>query len=160
MLATRLVRVYLHDCDEFVSEDTDVKFSVGQSQFTFKDFLRHYCKELKLRADVFPMKRVEVDNTQNLDLNTTARKNEKTMEKFSPYLNMSTYSVVQANLSHPIGAFNEAKELAALMATNDIEGDEAAVASNSKLAKDESKGKIASRPESKGNQSRKGSEGG
>lgn len=29
MLATRLVRVYLHDCDEFVSEDTDVNFSVG-----------------------------------------------------------------------------------------------------------------------------------
>jgi len=94
MLATRLVRVYLHDCDEFVSEDTDVKFSVGQSQFTFKDFLRHYCRELKLRADIFPMKRVEVHNTQNLDLNTTARKNEKTMEKFSPYLNMSTYSVI------------------------------------------------------------------
>jgi hypothetical protein len=40
------------------------------------------------------MKRVEVDNTQNLDLNTTARKNEKTMDKFSPYLNMSTYAVI------------------------------------------------------------------
>ena len=29
---------------------------------------------------------VLVDNTMNLDLNTTARKNEKTNDKFSPYL--------------------------------------------------------------------------
>ena len=60
------------------------------------------------------MKRPEVDNTQNLDLNTTARKNEKTIEKFSPYLINATYCVLQANLSYPIGSFNEEKELAAL----------------------------------------------
>jgi hypothetical protein len=63
MLATRVVRVYLQDCDEYVAEDQEVNFSKGQAQFTFKDFLRHYCRELKLQADVFPMKRVEVDNT-------------------------------------------------------------------------------------------------
>ena len=74
MMATRLVRVFLHDCDEEVPEDLEINFSVGQAQFTFKDFLRPYCRELKLRADVFPMKRVGVDNTQNLDLNTSARK--------------------------------------------------------------------------------------
>jgi uncharacterized protein YeaO (DUF488 family) len=105
MLATKLIRVYLHDCDEFVSEDTDVKFSVGQSTFTFKDFLRHYCRELKLRADVFPMKRVEVDNTQNLDLNTTARKNENNTAKLSPYYVQGTYSAMIANLAYPIGTF-------------------------------------------------------
>ena len=59
------------------------------------------------------MKRPEVDNTQNLDLNTTARKNEKTIEKFSPYLVNATYCVVQANLSYPIGSFDEQKDLAA-----------------------------------------------
>ena len=107
MLATKLVRVRLHDCDEYVTEDSDAVFSVGQSTFTFKDFLRPYCHELKLRSDVFPMKRPEVDNTQNLDLNTTARKNEKTIEKFSPYLVNATYCVLQANLSYPIGSFNE-----------------------------------------------------
>lgn len=48
MLATRLVRVYLHDCDEYVEEGLEVNFSRGQAQFTFKDFLRHYCRELKL----------------------------------------------------------------------------------------------------------------
>jgi len=109
MLATRLVRVYLHDCDEFVSEDTDVKFSVGQSQFTFKDFLRHYCRELKLRADIFPMKRVEVDNTQNLDLNTTAKKNETNAAKLSPYYVNGTYAALIANLAYPIGTFQAEK---------------------------------------------------
>jgi hypothetical protein len=114
MFATKLVRVYLHDCDEYVSEDSDLNFSVGQAQFTFKDFLRTYCRELKLRADVFPMKRVEVDNTTILDLNTTARRNEKTTEKFSPYLNLSTYAVMISNLSYPIGSFSHEKEMAAL----------------------------------------------
>ena len=113
MLATKLVRIKLHDCDEFVTEESDAVFSVGQASFTFKDFLRPYCHELKLRSDVFPMKRPEVDNTQNLDLNTTARKNEKTIEKFSPYLINATYCVIQANLSHPIGSFNMEKDLAA-----------------------------------------------
>ena len=94
MLATKLVRVYLHDCDEYVTEESEALFSVGQASFTFKDFLRPYCHELKLRSDVFPMKRPEVDNTQNLDLNTTARKNEKTIEKFSPYLINATYCVM------------------------------------------------------------------
>lgn len=106
MLATKLVKVYLHDCDEYVAADSEATFSVGQAQFTFKDFLRPYCRELKLRSDVFPMKRVEIDNTQNLDLNTTARKNEKTVEKFSPYLINATYCVLQANLAYPIGSFN------------------------------------------------------
>lgn len=40
MLATKLIRVFLHDCDEFVAEDTEMNFSQGQAQFTFRDFLR------------------------------------------------------------------------------------------------------------------------
>lgn len=108
-----MVRVVLHDCDEYVSEDADQNFSVGVASFTLKDFLRPFCRELKLRSDVFPKKRVEADHTQNLDLNTTARKNEKTIEKFSPYLINSTYAVIQANLTFPIGSFSLEKELAA-----------------------------------------------
>jgi hypothetical protein len=53
------------------------------------------------------MKKSLVDNTMNLDLNTTARKNEKTNDKFSPYLSHMTYAVIQANLSFPIGVFDE-----------------------------------------------------
>jgi hypothetical protein len=111
MLATKLLRVYLHDCDEVVSEDTDALFSVGKASFNLKDFLRPFCKELKLRSDVFPTKKPEIDTTNNLDLNTTARKNEKTIEKFSPYLINATYSVILANLSHPIGSFDHDKEM-------------------------------------------------
>ena len=80
MLATKLLRVYLHDCDEIVSEDVDAVFSVGKASFNLKDFLRPFCRELKLRSDVFPTKKPEIDTTNNLDLNTTARKNEKTIE--------------------------------------------------------------------------------
>jgi hypothetical protein len=68
--------------------------------------------ELKLRSDIFPLKRDELDNTKNLDLNTTARKNEKTVEKASPYLINATYATIIANLTRPIGQFNEEKEIA------------------------------------------------
>lgn len=67
---------------------------------------------MKLRSDVFPLKRDEVDNSQNLDLNTTARKNEKTVEKASPYLINGTFATIIANLTRPIGPFEEEKELA------------------------------------------------
>ena len=83
------------------------------------------------------MKREEVDNTQNLDLNTTARKNEKTIEKFSPYLINATYCVIQANLSYPIGSFNLEKELAALNAKD--EAKEESRRSNPTLLKKEPK---------------------
>jgi hypothetical protein len=46
-----------------------------------------------------------------LDLNTTARKNERTIEKSSPYLINATYAVITADLSYPIGSFNEELEL-------------------------------------------------
>jgi hypothetical protein len=118
MLATKLVRVFLHDCDEYTNEPA--KFSVGQASFTFKDFLRPFCHELKLRSDVFPMKREEIDNTKNLDLNTTARKNEKTVEKFSPYLINATYCVIQANLAYPVGSFNLERELTILAEKNAV----------------------------------------
>ena len=58
LLATHLVQVDLHDCDEYVTPPEDeAKFSIGQAKFTFKDLLRPNCKELKLRSDVFPVKR-------------------------------------------------------------------------------------------------------
>ena len=80
MLATQLIRVFVHDSDEFVDSDEKVHFSTGQSNFSFKDFLRQYCRELKLRADVFPVKRQVVDNTKHLDLNTSAKKGQTKTE--------------------------------------------------------------------------------
>ena len=57
------------------------------------------------------MKRDLVDNSQNLDLNTTARKGENTVEKASPYLLNSTYATIITNLARPIGAFDAEHEL-------------------------------------------------
>ena len=109
------MRIYLHDNDEYSNDqDAEQNFSVGQATFSLKDFLRPFTSELKLRSDVFPLKRAAIDQTSNLDLNKTARKNEKAVEKFSPYLVNSTYAVVQCQLSHPIGSFNFAAEMQAL----------------------------------------------
>jgi hypothetical protein len=49
----------LHDCDEYVppEDEKEAKFSVGCAKFTLKDFLRPNCKELKLRSDIFPVKK-------------------------------------------------------------------------------------------------------
>jgi hypothetical protein len=115
MLATSNVSVELHDCDEYIKNKEDAEaaiFSAGKAKFTFRDFLRKNVLELKLRSDVFPLKRDEVDNTQNLDLNTTARKGERGVDTGSPYLNASTFSVIIANLARPIGPFDHDKELA------------------------------------------------
>jgi hypothetical protein len=115
-LATKIVSVELHDCDEFIDDPEDAKiakFSAGRAKFTFRYFLRKNCLELKLCSDVFPLKRDEIDNTNNLDLNTTARKDIKTVEKASPYLINNTYSTVIANLARPIGHFDEDVEIVA-----------------------------------------------
>jgi len=42
------------------------------------------------------MKKGIVDNTTQLDLNTTARKNDKTLDKSSPYMTFMTYFVINA----------------------------------------------------------------
>ena len=99
------MRVFVHDSDEYLTSEQEVMFAVGQAQFSLRDFLRPYCKELKMRSDVFPMKKGIVDTTTQLDLNKTARMNEKTLDKFCPYLLNNTYVVISCNLAHPIGSF-------------------------------------------------------
>jgi hypothetical protein len=107
-----LVKAYLHDCEEYVSADSDATFAVGLAQFSFRDFLRPHCREIKLRSDVFPMKKIVPDNTNVLDLNTTARKNDKVIDKASPYMTNMTYFVLKADLAFAIGTFDEKKALA------------------------------------------------
>lgn len=75
------------------------------------DFLRPRVRELKLRSDVFPLKREQLDRTNMLDLNTTAKKAERTVEHFSPYLENTTFAVIVADLAYPVGSFNEQAEL-------------------------------------------------
>jgi hypothetical protein len=65
ILTTNLLKVELHDCDEYVAPEgeKDAKFSYGCAKYTLKDFLRPNCKELKLRSDIFPVKKEQIDNT-------------------------------------------------------------------------------------------------
>mmetsp|Transcript_4970 Transcript_4970/g.3587 ORF Transcript_4970/g.3587 Transcript_4970/m.3587 type:complete len:147 (-) Transcript_4970:978-1418(-) len=123
MLTTNLLRVELHDCDEFVppEDEAEAKFSYGCAKFTLKDFLRPFCRELKLRSDIFPVKKQVAINSNTMDLNTTARKNERTIEKSSPYLIHGTYAVVICELSTQIGSFDEEKELRALKMAREAE---------------------------------------
>ena len=66
MFATNIVSVELHDNDEYLENKDDAKmakFSIGRAKFTLRDFLRPNCHELKLRSDIFPLKKDEIDNT-------------------------------------------------------------------------------------------------
>jgi hypothetical protein len=66
---------------------------------------------VKLRSEVLPTKKAEADNTQNLDLNTSARKAERALDKLSPYLIENTSCVLTAQLSHPIEHFDHEKAM-------------------------------------------------
>ena len=97
--ATKVIHVYLHDNDEECEDDPEREYTKGVAKFTLRDFLRPFCKEIKLRSDVFPCKRVNEDNT-TLDLNTSARKQERSPDKLNPYLMNATYCVITATLAH------------------------------------------------------------
>ena len=65
-LATNICSVEIHDNDEYMDDKEDEAnaiFSAGKAKFTFRDFLRANLLQLKLRSDVFPLKRDLVDNT-------------------------------------------------------------------------------------------------
>ena len=68
----------LHDCDEDIKaeDDEELHFSYGRAKFSLKDLLNPFVKTLKLRSDVFPVKRTLANTENNLDLNTTAKKAE------------------------------------------------------------------------------------
>ena len=111
-LASKTLDVELHDWDEEVKDTTEnPKFSFGLAKFHLKDLLNPHCWNMKLRSDVFPVKRALMNNENNLDLNTTARKEERAIEKSSPYLINGTFYVISVDLAYNIGEFDEAKEL-------------------------------------------------
>ena len=111
-LSSKTLDLELHDWDEEVKDPTEnPKFSFGLAKFHLKDLLNPHCSNMKLRSDVFPVKRALLNNEKNLDLNTTARKEERAIEKSSPYLINGTYYVISVDLAYNIGEFDEAKEL-------------------------------------------------
>lgn len=82
------------------------------ARFNLKDFLRPNTRQLKLRSDVYPVKKIPMNDEKNLDLNTTARMNERVIEKSSPYYINSTFMMIIADLEHPLQPFDEQKEKA------------------------------------------------
>ena len=60
---------------------------------------------------MFPVKRALVNNEGNLNLNTTARQEERAIEKSSPYLINGTFYVISVELAYNIGEFDEEKEI-------------------------------------------------
>lgn len=123
-LASKTCDLELHDCDEEVKEGNEVpKFSYGRAKFHFKDLLNPHCSNMKLRSDVFPVKRALENNENNLDLNTTARKAERNIEKSSPYLINGTFYIISVDLAYNIGSFNEAHELEEIRKAAEAEGD-------------------------------------
>lgn len=114
-LASKTMNLELHDCDEEMKDKDDPpKFSFGLAKFHLKDLLNRHCCNMKLRSDVFPVKRALVNNEDNLNLNTTARKEERAIEKSSPYLINGTFFVISVDLAYNLGEFNEEEELAKL----------------------------------------------
>ena len=86
------------------------------ARFNLKDFLRPNARQLKLRSDVYPVKKIPINDEKNLDLNTTARMNERIIEKSSPYYVNNTFMLIIADLDHPLEDFNEEKERALMKA--------------------------------------------
>ena len=48
-------------------------FNHGCAKFLLKDFLKPHVRSLKLRSNIFPVKKKSEDINQNLNLNTTAK---------------------------------------------------------------------------------------
>ena len=78
------MKIELHDCDSVKQPDDD-KFNFGVAKFSIKDFLNPFCKTLKLWSDVYPVKRNLLSTENELNLNATAWKQERLVEKSSPY---------------------------------------------------------------------------
>lgn len=65
-------------------------------------------------------------------MNTTAKKGERGIEKFSPYLINATYAVLTAEMAIPIGSFSEELEMKKILAAK--QEAEAAAAQEAALA--------------------------
>jgi len=103
------LKIEIHDSDEMKKLEDD-KFNYGVAKFTLKDMLNPFCKNLKLWSDVYPVKRALLNTENELNLNATAWKLERTTEKASPYFESETYITIESELAFPLGTFNEEHE--------------------------------------------------
>ena len=71
--------------DEGPSEEDYARNNYGVACFFVTDFLKPNVKNLKLISPVVPVKRFQDLESQNLDLNTTAKKNLRGLIESSSY---------------------------------------------------------------------------
>ncbi len=54
------------------NKELETQFNHGCAKFVLKDFLKPHVRSLKLRSNVFPVKKKTEDINTNIDLNATA----------------------------------------------------------------------------------------
>lgn len=82
-------------------------FNHGSAKFVLKDFLKPHVHSLKLRSNIFPVKKKTEDINANIDLNATAKMSEKLLEKACGYLAAGSFVVMGIDLAYPVGMFQE-----------------------------------------------------
>lgn len=70
-----------------------------------KDFLKPHVRSLKLRSNIFPVKKKTEDINTNIDLNATAQLSEKLLEKACGYLAAGSFVVMGIDLAYPVGMY-------------------------------------------------------
>lgn len=78
----------------------------GVACFFLTDLLKPSVRSVKLRAPIVPVKKYEDFESNNLDLNTTAKKNIPAMMANSNFFDCNSFLVISLNLAHPFGNEN------------------------------------------------------
>lgn len=73
--------------------------------FVLADFLKPSVRHLKMRSPLIPVKKYEDLESQNLELNTTARKTLRGLIEAATYFQSDAYLVVGFTLAHPLNTF-------------------------------------------------------
>ncbi|KAL4490305.1 hypothetical protein ABPG72_004344 [Tetrahymena utriculariae] len=77
----------------------------GVACFFLTDLLKPSVRSVKLRSPIVPVKKYEDFESNNLDLNTTAKKNIPAMMANSNFFDQNSFLVISLNLAHPFGTF-------------------------------------------------------
>jgi hypothetical protein len=97
--------------DAAPKEEDFARNNYGVACFFLSDFLKNNVRNLKLLAPVVPVKRYQDLESQNLDLNTTAKKNLRALIESSTYFQSDTQLVVSFTLAFPVGSYAKKLEI-------------------------------------------------
>lgn len=78
----------------------------GVACFFLIDLLKSGIRTVKLRAPIVPVKKYEDIESNNIDLNTTAKKNVLNVMANSNFFDSNSFLVISLHLAHPFGIFS------------------------------------------------------